>query len=435
MLFVLDTNVLLSNPRSIFSFGSDDVLLPICVIEELDTFKSGSNELAKNARQVSRALDEMRSRGSLSDGVPISPDNPGNLRVILESNIKLLPPSLSTPKPDNLILSACLLLQQEFSQDQVTLITKDANLRIKADSLDILSSPPDEDGKVSIEELYTGIAELEVETHLIEEFEATKKLDLSDYELYMNQFVILRDVNDPLRMTYGRIKDDGVLFALKEHNAIWGIEPKNLEQRFALDLLLDDDIKLVTITGASGCGKTLLALAAGLHGATDTNKYEKLLVSRPIMPLGKDIGFLPGNLEEKLSVWMVPIHDNLDVLLNDGKKKKSSKSAEILIEQGILAVEPLTYIRGRSIPRNFFIIDEFQQLTKDEAKAILTRAGEGTKIVLTGDPHQIDNPSLDATSNGLSYVVEKMKEFKISGHVTLCKGERSELATLAAEVL
>jgi PhoH-like ATPase len=438
--FVLDTNVILSNPMAIYSFDDNDVFIPISVIEEIDTFKKGLSETGRHARQFSRILDDLRTRGSLSSGITLFPDrsDSGKVFVSLQGDMNLLP-SYFERKPDNLILSVGLQLKKSSSMP-VILITKDSNLRIKGDALG-LSVEDYEADKVNIEELYTGIAEFEVAPNLVKQFMQFGSLPMDDYELSPNQYVILRDETDSLQFIYGKYdhvsgKLKNLSLGGKDH--VWGIFPRNLEQNFALDLLLDDDVKLVTLVGTAGTGKTLLAIAAGLEKTTDESKYQKLLVSRPIFPLGRDLGFLPGTLEEKLNPWMQPIFDNLELLLGgatQGRQKRLSQSYHELINQGILEVEPLTYIRGRSIPNQYFIVDEAQNLTPHELKTILTRAGENTKIVLTGDPYQIDNPYVDAASNGLTYVVEKFKKEAIGGHISLVRGERSALATISASLL
>jgi PhoH-like ATPase len=439
--FVLDTNVLLSNPAAMFSFEDNDVYIPISVIEELDTFKKGLSEIGRNARHFSRLADELRARGSLSKGIKIFPDraDSGSIYVALDSDMGLLPPFFER-KPDNLILSVALMLKNKHSGMPVVLITKDSNLRIKADALAIEVEDFEAD-KVNIDELYTGIAEYEVEGEVLRTFLTMGSVQMDAYDLMPNQYVIIRDKDEPDQFVYGKF--DHVTGSLKNLNFggkdfVWGIYPRNLEQSFALDLLLDDDVKLVTLVGSAGTGKTLLAIAAGLQKTTDEAKYQKLLVSRPIFPLGRDVGYLPGTLEEKLNPWMQPIFDNLELLLGGngpGKQKRLSQSYQELINQGILEVEPLTYIRGRSIPNQYFIVDEAQNLTPHEIKTILTRAGENTKVVLTGDPYQIDNPYVDAASNGLTYVVERFRSEAIGGHITLVKGERSALATIAANLL
>ncbi len=442
--FVLDTNVILANPNAIFSFEDNDIYIPISVIEELDTFKKGLSDTGRNARHFSRILDDLRARGSLNAGIPIFDNHPdsGKIFVILESDMAMLPAHFER-KPDNLILSVALLLKKRDSALSVTLITKDSNLRIKGDALGIDVDDFLAD-KVNIEELYTGKAEFEVDGDVVTKYTSSGLLSLdflSEHTLESNQYVILKDKKDDFNFAYGRYdKPSNSLktLSLGGKELVWGIYPRNLEQHFALDMLLDDNIKLVTLVGSAGTGKTLLAIAAGLELTTDQAKYQKLLVSRPVFPLGRDVGYLPGTLEEKLNPWMQPIFDNLELLLGgsgSGRQKKLSQSYHELISQGILEVEPLTYIRGRSIPNQYFIVDEAQNLTPHEIKTILTRAGENTKIVLTGDPYQIDNPYLDAGSNGLTYVVERMRKEGLSGHVTLLNGERSALATLAANLL
>ncbi len=441
--FVLDTNVLLSSPNAIFAFSEHDIVVPISVIEELDTFKKGLTEVGRNARHFSRILDEFRERGSLSTGIPIFPDKPnsGRVFVILESDMNILPLHFER-KTDNLILSVALLLKEK-DPDSVILITKDSNLRIKADALGIVVQDFEAE-KVNIDELYTGVVTYSVEHSIVHEYLATGAIPidaLGEEILLPNQYVIMNDKNDPTHHGFGKYDAVSKLVRPLGFNGkdnVWGLHPRNLEQSLAIDLLLDDNIKVVTMIGSAGTGKTLLAIASGLKKTTDESKYHKLLVSRPTFPMGRDLGYLPGTLEEKLNPWMQPIYDNLELLLggsNPRKQKQFSQTYQELINQGFLEVEPLTYIRGRSIPNQFFVVDEAQNLTPHELKTILTRAGENTKIVLTGDPYQIDNPYVDAESNGLTYVVEKMKKEPIAGHITLQKGERSQLATIAANVL
>ncbi len=440
-IFVIDTNVLLSNPNAIFSFEDNDVYIPIVVIEEIDSFKKGQNEIGRNARHFLRIVDKFRERGNLASGIPIFPEraDSGSIYVTLDADLTRLP-AFFERKADNLILSVALMLKSRKNEMPVVLITKDANLRVKGDALGLRCEDYQAD-KVNIEELFTGIAEFDVEESVLKEFHANNSVSLEGYDLMPNQYVILRNKNEAVQFVYGRY--DHVTASLRPLNfggkdSVWGIYPRNLEQSFALDLLLDDDIKLVTLVGTAGTGKTLLAIAAGLEKTTESSKYQKLLVSRPIFPLGRDVGFLPGTLEEKLNPWMQPIFDNLELLLGSvtqGNKKRMSQSYHELISQGILEVEPLTYIRGRSIPNQYFIVDEAQNLTAHEIKTILTRAGENTKVVLTGDPYQIDNPYVDASSNGLTYVVERFRREAMGGHITLVRGERSALATIAATLL
>jgi PhoH-like ATPase len=349
-------------------------------------------------------------------------------------------PELLADSTDNHILAIALTLQKQFGQARaVIVITKDSNLRIKSDAFGIPAEDFEAD-KVDISYMYSGIASIKVPSQTINQLYTRREVKLEQVEMMPNQFIVLEDENDPAQFVHGRFDvNGGIVKMLDPHSeGVWGIYPRNVEQTFALEALLDDNIKLVTLTGNAGTGKTLLAIAAGLAKTTDEDEYHKLLVARPVFPLGKDIGFLPGDLEEKLNPWMQPIYDNLELLLSGGtytRQKRLSKNYQELINQGMLQVEPLTYIRGRSLPNIFFVVDEAQNLTPHEIKTILTRAGEGTKIVLTGDPYQIDNPYIDSQNNGLTYVIEKFRRESIAAHVTLKRGERSELATAAATLL
>ncbi|OGQ33596.1 MAG: phosphate starvation-inducible protein PhoH, partial [Deltaproteobacteria bacterium RIFCSPHIGHO2_12_FULL_43_9] len=324
------------------------------------------------------------------------------------------------------------------NKKEVVFVTKDTNLRVKADALG-LKAVDYEPNKTPIDELYSGVTEYTVPGDVVDSFFREKKLKIDDVELMPNEFVILRDEEDPNHMTYGRFDTlkKMVIPVSSAVEGIWGIHPKNLEQTFAMDLLLNDDVQLVTLVGKAGTGKTLLALAIGLKKSVDDNMYHRMLVSRPIFPMGKDIGFLPGDVEEKLNPWMQPIFDNLEFIMSQGAghRKGRGRSFMELVNQGMINIEPLTYIRGRSIPNQFLIVDEAQNLTPHEIKTIITRAGQNTKVVLTGDCYQIDNPYLDSSNNGLTYVVERFKAELIAGHVTLRKGERSGLAELATNLL
>jgi len=441
-VFILDTNVLLNDPLSIYKFEEHDVVIPISVIEEIDHFKKELSDVGRNAREVSRILDRLRIKGKLSSGIPIFDDrkDSGHLFVYLGHNMQILP-ELLEDSTDNHILAIALTMQKQFGKERnVIIITKDSNLRIKADAFGIEAEDFEADKiDISFTE-FTGIRSFDVDPSIINEFYNKHNVSFSAEELFPNEFIIFRDKNDVNQFVYGVY--DGVDKVVRnlepQAEGVWGIYPRNLEQTFALDALLDDNIKLVTLSGPAGTGKTLLAIAAGLTKCTDEDEYQKLLVSRPIFPLGRDIGFLPGDLDEKLNPWMQPIFDNLELLLSGGmnsRQKRFSKSYQELINQGMLAVEPLTYIRGRSLPNQYFVVDESQNLTPHEIKTILTRAGEGTKIILTGDPFQIDNPYLDTQNNGLAYVIKKFRGERIAAHVHLKQGERSELATIAAQLL
>src|SRR3989338_4165257 len=313
-------------------------------------------------------------------------------------------------------------------------------MRVRADVLGIQAQDYDP-ARVDIEELYSGMAEVSVSSALVDQFFQDRKVKLNGtLKPYPNQFVLLKDKNNTSHTAVGRYdaKQECVCPLLKRQEGVWGVFPKNLEQSFALDLLLNDNIKLVSLVGKAGTGKTLLALAAGLLKTVDEGQYQKLLVSRPIFPMGKDIGYFPGDIEEKLNPWMQPIFDNVEFLLTTGgpqHRGRGPREYAELVEQGMLNIEPLTYIRGRSIPNQYLIVDEAQNLPPHEIKTIATRAGQGTKIILTGDCYQIDNPYVDSANSGLTHAVEKFKGQSIAAHVTLTKGERSPLAELAANIL
>ncbi len=438
-IFVIDTNVLLHDPRAIFSFEDNDVIIPIVVIEELDKFKKNIDEMGRNARQVSRILDEFRRENKLSQGVSLK--GGGTLRVELNhQSPQHLPNELIASKGDNRILATALNLHHAKEEVPVVLVTKDTNLRIKADALGLTAEDYESD-RITLEELYSGEVELTVEPGVIEQFYDSGETALpQDAQIFPNQFAMIKNSANPSQTAlarYSKQKHALVPIVATKHG-VWGINSRNKQQQFALDLLLNDDIRLVSLVGKAGTGKTLLALAAGLERTIESRTFARLVVSRPVFPLGKDIGFLPGDIEEKLKPWMQPIRDNLDFLMGTSQsvvRGKGRKDLQSLFDLGMIEVEPLTYIRGRSMPNQYLIVDEAQNLTPHEIKTIITRAGEGTKIVLTGDPYQIDNPYIDSSSNGLSFVVERFKEEAIAGHITLMKGERSDLAELAATLL
>jgi PhoH-like ATPase len=436
-VFVLDTNVLLHDPHAIFSFEDNEVVIPIVVIEELDKFKKGIDEIGRNARQISRILDELRQKGKLSQGVEL--DGGGSLCVELNhQSPEHLPSELVATKADNRILATALNLKHDDLP--VVLVTKDTNLRIKADALGLKAEDFESDN-VMLDELYSGETELAVEPGAIDEFYARGEFTPpAGSRLFPNEFVLLKNSANPSQTALARFQHQKNVLVpiMNTKHGVWGINARNKQQQFALDLLLNDDIRLVTLVGRAGTGKTLLALAAGLDKTIESRAFQRLVVSRPVFPLGKDIGFLPGDIEEKLRPWMQPIRDNLDFLMGASTmtgRAKGKKDLQGLFDLGMIEVEPLTYIRGRSMPNQYLIVDEAQNLTPHEIKTIITRAGEGTKVVLTGDPYQIDNPYIDSSSNGLTFVVERFKEESIAGHITLVKGERSDLAELAATLL
>jgi PhoH-like ATPase len=429
---VLDTNVILFDALAIQKFSNADIHIPISVIEEIDRFKRDPGENGRNARHFSRYIDVLRGKGSLASGVFLEQSG-SHLYINTDMSTAGMPAELDHNKADNRILTTAISLQRTFPKATVELVTKDINLRIKADVFGVIAKDYEPE-KVSFEEMYTGISEIEVEPSVIDKFYNDKKVAITE-KLLFNQYVLLKDKSNPNHSAIGRYSgvEEMVVPLVAPMESIWGIHPRNVEQSFALDCLLNDEILFVSLVGKAGTGKTLLAIAAGLYKTLDEGRFHRLLVSRPIFPMGRDIGYLPGDVEQKLNPWMQPIFDNVEFLM--GSDKKAAGRAQELINQGMLNIEPLTYIRGRSIPNQYLIVDEAQNLTPHEIKTIVTRAGRGTKVVLTGDCYQIDNPYVDSANSGLTYAVEKFKGQKISSHVTLTKGERSELAELAANLL
>ncbi|MBX2996600.1 MAG: PhoH family protein [Bdellovibrionaceae bacterium] len=429
---VVDTNVILFDALAITKFQDADVHIPISVIEEVDRFKRDPGENGRNARQFSRFVDMLREKGSLASGVQLE-NSETQIWVNTDFSTPGMPAELDEKKADNRILATAMALQKQYARYKVELITKDINLRIKADVVGVTAKDYEPEG-VTNEDLYEGYQELELSPEQIDSFYKDKRIT-ADVRLIANQYVIMKDKSNPNHSAVGRysLADKAIVPLVAGTNGVWGIHARNVEQSFALDSLLNDEILLVSLVGKAGTGKTLLAIAAGLHKTLDEGKFQRLLVSRPIFPMGRDIGYLPGDIEQKLNPWMQPIFDNVEFLM--GADKKAVGRAQELINQGMLNIEPLTYIRGRSIPKQYLIVDEAQNLTPHEIKTIITRAGSGTKVVLTGDIYQIDNPYVDSANSGLTYAVEKFKGHAIAGHVTLTKGERSELAELAANVL
>ncbi|WNS43807.1 PhoH family protein [Paenibacillus sp. MMS20-IR301] len=440
-IFVLDTNVLLHDPNSIFAFKANEVVIPAVVLEEIDSKKRNADEIGRNARTVSRLLDGLRELGHLHSGVVL--EHGGTLKVELNhrSFVKVQE-MFGEITNDNRILAVALNYLHEENEkaepSPVVLVSKDVLVRIKADVLGITPEDYLSDRTGDLNELYSGCQSLMVHPSLIDEYYSHRHLSVKQlalsYPLYPHEFIILKDEIGSGKSALLKVNGDATRLEplYLGNDAVWGISARNAQQRMALELLLNDDIPLVTITGKAGTGKTLLALAAGLFKVEDEHKYKKLLIARPVVPMGKDIGYLPGEKDEKLRPWMQPIYDNLEFLFDT---KKAGDIDKILMGLGSIQVEALTYIRGRSIPSQFIIIDEAQNLSRHEVKTIVSRAGEGSKVILMGDPEQIDHPYLDAASNGLSYIVEKFKAQGISGHITLEKGERSHLAQLAADLL
>lgn len=464
--YVLDTNVLLSDPDCLNAFEDNDLLLPLAVIEELDRQKSRQDEVGKNARSINRTLDSLRDKGSLFNGVKLVTGGTLMIRHVPREVVDMLPAELMSEtqvKVDNLIIAFMMHLKNQKSD--AVLVSKDINVRLKCDALgmkcqDYLRLRVTKNQQ----EFYRGVRVVEVEKSIIDKVYADGYIDKLAVPLSFgvepNEIVILKCVDGvdgaktvASAMTRS-LNEKSILKKIENFDKIFTLTPKNKEQKFSLDLLMDQNVKLVTLVGPSGTGKTLLALAAGLEqlkGLGKNGVYDKMIVTRSVQPVGRDIGFLPGSMQEKMDPWLAPVKDNLDFLLSTSKqmngrsRRRSNNGNEelfsnepylsIMQERGLIEVEAITYIRGRSIPRAFIVIDEVQNLSMHEIKTIITRAGEGTKIVLTGDIEQIDNVHVDVFTNGLTYVVEKFKDQVIAGHVTLIKGERSELATIASKIL
>lgn len=436
--YILDTNVLLHDPNSLLSFADNNVLVPIEVIEEIDHFKRESSELGQSARTVSRMLDGLRAQGSLSEGVSLP--NGGRLRIIFHKKPRGRNGNGhgngNGQNVDSRIVASALQAQKASPKLATVLVTKDINLRVKADAFGLPAEDYQSD-RVSINELYTGTFDLAVSAEKMVSYRSNGELDLPAGASYFpNEYCTLTEKDNPKRTALTKVDFSGrkLVPIIDCREGIWGIKPKNREQHFAFDALLDDRVKLVTLMGKAGTGKTLLAMAAGLKRTVLDREFRRVVVARPTVSVGREIGFLPGSLEEKLNPWMQPIHDALELLSDLNMGHESRRSGD-LMRTGSVVVEALSYIRGRSIANQFMVIDEAQNLTPLEAKTIVTRVGNGTKIIFTGDPYQIDNPYVDGSSNGFNYIVSKFREQPIAAHIELQKGERSELAELAANIL
>jgi PhoH-like ATPase len=435
--FILDTNVLLHDPYALFSFADNRVILPIEVIEEIDSFKRDMNELGRNSRAVAQLLDGFREKGNLGEGVPLNEG--GMLRIVVgavETDLRSLGLHVNN-RSDNRILSLAIDLQQKDEDLTTIIVSKDVNLRLKADAIGI----PAEDYEVdhsSDGDVYTGWREVQVSADAVDCLRSGQPMKVDGIEGNPNEYLFLVDEADSEHTIAGRLdaEEEGKIVPLKDiSEGAVGVFPLNLEQTFALDALLNDDVKLVSLTGKAGTGKTLLAVAAGLRMVFKEDFYNRLLIFRPTTPVGKDLGYLPGDINEKMRPWMQPVYDALEFIREKDKRSRARALPPDLMECEEILVEPLSYIRGRSIPHQFIIIDEAQNLTPLEVKTVITRVGMGTKIVLTGDPHQIDNPYVDSLSNGLVNVVDRFRKSGLAAHVGLVKGERSRLAETAADIL
>ena len=432
--YVLDTNVLLHDPNSLLKFDDNNVLIPIEVLEEIDRFKRDSNERGQNARSVSRTLDSLREKGSLNKGIKLP--NGGKLKIVFHHKDEESTMVFGNTTVDNRIVALALTIQKENPRTKTVLVSKDINLRIKANALG-LEAEDFENDRIFLTDLYSGMIDLSVSAEKMVKFRNDGELELNgNATYYPNEYCTLTDETNPKRTALAKVDATGkkLVPILDVREGVWGIRPRNRQQHFAFDALLDDRVKLVTLMGKAGTGKTLLAMAAGLKRTVLDREFRRVVVARPTISMGKELGFLPGSLEEKLAPWMQPIHDALELLsdLNMGHEHRRSND---LMRSGSIVVEALSYIRGRSIANQFMVIDEAQNLTPLEAKTIVTRVGNGTKLVFTGDPWQIDNPYVDSSSNGFNYIVSKFREHSIAAHIELQKGERSELAELAANIL
>ena len=441
--YVLDTSVCLTDADALFKFDNHDIYLPLKVLEEIDGHKKRQDSVGSNARKIIRTLDEFRSRGSLEKGIRIEKGK-GILKIVsfTDLNQVIFPADLDLRHPDHVIIATAKTIQANKENRKTIVVSRDINMRVICDSIGIPAEDyTSEKAVTSSEELYNGFVVVNFDDEVIDRFYAGDEIMPHNFTEEMginhhpNQYVMMVSNANEKKSALARFKTPHEPLKKIIHKSLpdWKIEARNKEQAFAIDMLMDPDIKIVSLVGRAGSGKTLLAIAAGLQQTiglrSENNHYSRLIVSRPVQPLGKDIGFLPGTMEEKMLPWLMPIQDNLKFLMGD------RTSLEMYMEKGKIEIEALTYIRGRSISNAFIIIDEAQNLTKHEIKTIITRIGEGTKIILTGDVEQIDNVYVNETSNGLAHAVESFKEYHLSGHMTFKKGERSEVATLASKVL
>ena len=434
-IYVLDTSVYLTNADAIYAFKNHDIYVPLKVFEEIDKHKKRQDLVGAQARKIIRIWDELRSKGCLKKGVRIR-QGLGIVKSVSAADIDRddLPHDLDIKIPDHLIIATARTVARESAR-KVILVSRDINMRVIADAIGL----PCEDFQNQqivddSDSIYTGFSEVLVDDEIIDQFYDKKEVYLEGKNLKTNEYVMLISNANEKKTALGRFVNENTPIRQlhKDRKGVWGIRPRNKEQSFLIDALMDPDIEVITAIGKAGSGKTLCAIAAALEQTLDdrTSVYTRVIVSRPVQPMGKDIGFLPGTMEEKMSPWLMPIQDNLQTLMGNDKV-----TLDMYLEKGTIEIEALTYIRGRSIGKAFIIIDEAQNLTTHELKTIITRVGEGTKIVLTGDVEQIDNVYIDATTNGLTHAVEKFKDFELAAHVTLLKGERSRVATFAAQNL
>jgi PhoH-like ATPase len=429
--YILDANILLHDPQSLFQFADNTVVIPIGVIREIDRFKKEMTDRGHNARAVVRLLDALRGERSLAEGVVL--DAGGTVRVYCDPSNPL---SGGNGHADTEVLLVAQALRRDEPETPVIIVTKDINLRIRADAAGLRAEDYASD-QIKLSELYTGQIEHEVPVARLEQFRSSGRLDIEGGSFFPNEYALIRADDGRKTTALARVDPDGrQLISLREpEEGLWGIKPRNKEQYFAIDALTDERISLVTIMGKAGTGKTLLAIAGAMQLTFKRRRYRGMLIARPIFPLGRDLGFLPGDIGQKLDPWMKPVIDTVDYLLDVGGPVKGHDDAAELLDSGLIEIQPLTYIRGRSIANRFVIIDEAQNLTPLEVKTVITRIGQDSKIVLTGDPYQIDNPYVDANSNGFTHLVNKFRSQSIAAHIELQRGERSPLAELAANLL
>jgi PhoH-like ATPase len=434
-LYVLDTSVYLTNADCIYAFKNHDILVPLKVFEEVDKHKKRQDAVGAQARKIIRLWDDLRQKGSIHKGVRIG-KGLGMIRSMSAGDISPsdLPNDLDIKIPDHLIIATAFKLQNE-SDKKVILVSRDVNMRVIADAIGLLSEDFQNNQVVdNSDNIYSGYSAVLVDDQIVDRFYEKKEVYLENADLILNQYVMLVSNANEKKTALGRFVNavTPLRHLRTPKKGIWGIKPRNKEQCFLLDALMNPQIEIITAIGKAGSGKTVVALAAALEQTLDKNKaeYSRIIVSRPVQPLGKEIGFLPGEINEKMSPWLMPIQDNLQFLMGNDKV-----TLDMYLEAGTIEIEALTYIRGRSIANAFIIIDECQNLSMHEIKTIITRIGEGTKIVLIGDVEQIDNIYVNSTTNGLTHAVEKFKNFELAAHVTLNKGERSRVASYAAEYL
>lgn len=435
--YVIDTSAYLTDYRVIYSYRNNNIIVPLIVLEELDNCKKRPNGIGLNARRIIRILDDLRLYGSFKKGIRIRKG--AGLIYTMSPNLSELPSGYNPEKADHQIIATALTAKKAYPNRKIVVISNDINLRIKCDAIGVDAENYEPENVIkNQDEFYSGFTKLFVNDHILDDFYSGKNVYLADIKdnkekLYPNQFVMLISLSDEKKTAITRFIDEHTEFKKipERKDCGWGVGPKNKEQNCAFDLLLDPKVPVVSLIGKAGSGKTLCAIAAGLSQVMGKeSNYNRLIISRPIMPMGKDLGYLPGTIQEKMEPWLAPVQDNLRFLFGDDNLMLSE-----YMDKKIIEIEALTYIRGRSIQKAFIVVDECQNLSRHEIKTILTRVGEGTKIVLTGDIEQIDNVNIDETSNGLTYVIEKLKYYDITGHITFIKGERSKVATLSAKNL